>query len=64
MDLAWSDFLTAFALVMVLEGLLPFAVPAAWRRMMLQAAGMDDRQLRVLGACIMVAGLVVLSIVR
>lgn len=64
MGLAWSDLLTAFALLLVLEGLLPFAVPGAWRRMMTQASEMDDRQLRVAGAVLMAIGLVFLSLAR
>lgn len=64
MGLDWSDLLTAFALVLVLEGILPFAVPGAWRRMMMQAAEMDDRQLRVGGAVLMAVGLVFLSFAR
>lgn len=59
-----TDLLSAFALVLVLEGLLPFAWPGVWRRAMMQAAEMDDRQLRVTGAVCIVAGLFFLYLIR
>ncbi len=60
----WSDLFTAFALVLVLEGILPFAIPDAWRRIMTQAAEMDNGQLRVAGAAMMLLGLILLYLIR
>ncbi|WP_028455182.1 DUF2065 domain-containing protein [Chitinilyticum litopenaei] len=39
----------AFGLMLVGEGLLPFARPALWRTVMLNLAGMTDRQIRLGG---------------
>lgn len=64
MNLAWSDLLAALALVLVLEGLLPFLNPAGWRRMFLQIARSSDGELRVGGAVCMVLGLLLLTLVR
>lgn len=64
MNLAWSDLLAAVALLLVLEGLLPFLNPGAIRRVFLQLAEMTDRDLRVAGLVSVVAGLVLLFFVR
>ena len=47
----------ALALVFVLEGLLPFVSPGAWRRMFEQVLQLDDGQIRFFGLCAIVAGL-------
>lgn len=60
----WSDLFTAFALVLVLEGIMPFAIPDAWRRIMTQAAEMDRGQLRAAGAAMMLLGLILLYLIR
>lgn len=60
----WSDLLAAFALYLVLEGIMPFLNPAALRRALERFAGMSDTQLRVAGLLSMLGGLVLLFIVR
>ena len=42
----WHDLLVAFALVLVLEGIVPFLNPGAIRRAMLALAQMNDSTLR------------------
>jgi uncharacterized protein YjeT (DUF2065 family) len=58
----WKDLLTAVALMLVIEGLLPFINPAAWRRMFEQALRMNDGQVRFLAMSSMVVGVVLLII--
>lgn len=60
----WTDLLSAFALLMVLEGLLPFANPRGSRRTMAMLAQMPDDKLRIAGLVSMVAGLLLLWFVR
>jgi len=60
----WSNFLSALALVFVIEGIMPFVNPAGTRRTMALIARMDDRALRTVGVLSMLAGLVLLYIVR
>jgi uncharacterized protein len=60
----WQDVLTAAALVLVLEGVLPFLSPLAWRRTMLQVAQLNDTALRLSGLASMVLGIVLLYAVR
>ncbi len=59
-----SDLLTAVCLVLILEGLLPFASPSAWREAMRQLATLDDKTLRTFGGACMLAGLILLNFVK
>lgn len=58
------DLATAFCLVLVFEGILPFISPARWQQTMALAAQMPPRTLRIVGLCSMVAGAVLLQWVR
>jgi hypothetical protein len=60
----WDDVLRAFALVFVIEGMLPFLAPRLWRRLMLEVMGMNDRSLRWGGLAVMVFGVALLYVVR
>nr|WP_277346284.1 DUF2065 domain-containing protein [Solimonas marina] len=51
------------ALVMVIEGLLPFAAPSHWRRTLFTIAQFENRSMRVLGLASIVAGLLLLQLV-
>lgn len=53
---------TAVALVLVLEGLLPFLSPGTWRRVFEQALRLTDGQLRFLGLASLLSGLALLWI--
>src|SRR3546814_11578108 len=59
-----SDLWTALCLVAVLEGLVLFALPDAFKRMAEQMRAMESRQLRVAGDIVLVAGLVALYLAR
>ena len=56
--------LTAFALMLVLEGILPFLLPAVWREAFKRLIEMTDGQIRFMGLTSMLAGLLVLYLVR
>ena len=60
----WQELLIALALLMVIEGILPFLNPAAMRRVMRTLSEMDDRSLRVSGLASMLLGLALLYIVH
>jgi hypothetical protein len=47
----------AFALMLVVEGILPFLSPGSWRQTMIRVAQMTDGQLRFLGLSSMLVGL-------
>ena len=53
---------SALALVLILEGLLPFLNPGAWRRVFERAVQLSDAQIRALGLTSLAAGVVLLLI--
>jgi hypothetical protein len=58
-----SDLLLgAVALMLVLEGLLPFLSPSRWRTMFERATRLSDGQIRFFGLSSMLIGLVLLLI--
>ena len=60
----WHDFFAALALVLVIEGILPFLKPTSWRRMISVMAGQPDQSLRVFGLSCMLIGVGLLYVVR
>ncbi|MET0988372.1 MAG: DUF2065 domain-containing protein [Steroidobacteraceae bacterium] len=60
----WSDLLGAFALYLVIEGILPFLNPAAMKRAMAAFLQLELRQLRIIGLLSMLSGLALLYFVR
>lgn len=60
----WSDLLAAFALYLVLEGVMPFLNPQAMRRALQSFAALEDSRLRTIGLSSMVAGAALLYWVR
>lgn len=50
----------AFALMLVIEGILPFTTPRFWREIFRKAIEMSDGQIRFFGLTSMMAGLVIL----
>ena len=56
-----QDLLTALALVLILEGLLPGLAPSAWLRMMAEVARMGPKGIRTVGIVCMISGAVLLQ---
>ena len=56
----WELLLGAFALMLVVEGILPFASPPKWRAVFERATQMSDGQIRFIGLSSMLAGLAML----
>jgi len=59
-----DSLLTAFALMLVIEGLMPFLIPAAWRETFRRLIEMSDGQLRFVGLTSMLGGLALLYFLR
>ena len=60
----WRDLGAAFALYLVLEGILPFLNPGGARRTFDALSQLDERTLRRIGLGSMIAGCVVLFLIR
>jgi len=58
-----DTFWSALALVMVLEGLLPFVSPGGWRRTFQRLLTLRDGQLRFFGLCSILGGLMLFWLV-
>lgn len=59
-----ADYLFgAIALMLVIEGLLPFVSPGLWRDVFERALRMSDGQIRFIGLSSMIAGVVLLLLV-
>lgn len=59
-----NTLLTAVALMLVIEGVLPFLVPVVWRETFRRLIEMSDGQIRFIGLTSMLSGLVLLYLAR
>lgn len=60
----WNEILTALALVLVIEGIMPFMNPGAMRRMIILVAQLDDSTLRGIGLTSMITGVLLLYLIH
>ncbi len=60
----WNDLWVATALMLVLEGMIPFLSPEGFRHMLVSVLQMNDRSLRIAGLVSMLGGLGLLYLVR
>ena len=59
-----TSLLTALALMLIIEGLLPFLAPGFWRETFRRITEMSDGQLRFIGLTSMLAVLLLLFFSR
>ncbi|HUL82992.1 MAG TPA: DUF2065 domain-containing protein [Gammaproteobacteria bacterium] len=62
--MAWGDLLAGLAFYLVIEGLLPFVAPQAWRRGLAAVARLEDTHLRAFGLGVVIVGLLLLLGIR
>jgi uncharacterized protein YjeT (DUF2065 family) len=60
----WDTLLIAFALMLVMEGILPFLLPGMWREAFKKLIEAGDNQIRFIGLTSMLAGLLLLYLVK
>jgi uncharacterized protein YjeT (DUF2065 family) len=58
----FDSLLVAMALMLVLEGLLPFMSPQSWRQVFEKALQLSDGQIRFIGLSSIAAGMILLLI--
>ena len=56
----WQELLVGLSLVLVIEGLIPFASPGRYRRLVEVISKIEDSRLRIAGGACMFAGLLLL----
>ena len=59
-----TTFLMALALMLILEGVLPFLAPNLWRDTFRKITQMSDGQIRFVGLSSMIVGLLLLLWIR
>ena len=59
-----ETLLAAFALMLVIEGLMPFIAPATWRETFRRLIEFSDGQIRFVGLSSMLVGLILLIVLR
>jgi uncharacterized protein YjeT (DUF2065 family) len=59
-----TTFLLAFALMLIIEGLLPFLAPNLWRETFRRIIKMTDGQIRFFGLTSMLVGVLLLVVSR
>ncbi len=62
--IAWTELFSALALVLIIEGVMPFISPKGWRQTMQQASRLEDKTLRGIGFASMLLGVVLLFLMR
>ncbi|HEY7239405.1 MAG TPA: DUF2065 domain-containing protein [Burkholderiales bacterium] len=56
----WTTFFMALALVLIIEGVLPFLAPSLWRDVFRRIIQMSDGQIRFVGLSSMLIGVLIL----
>ena len=59
-----NTLMTAVALMLVIEGLLPFLLPMVWRDAFRRLTELSDGQIRFVGLSSMLAGLLLLFLTK
>lgn len=60
----WNNFLIAIALMLVIEGVIPFLNPDTFKKSLMLIIQMDNKNIRIAGFFSMIAGVVLLYIVN
>lgn len=63
MVIQWHDLLNALALVLILEGLLPFASPSRLKKTYAHLLELPDKTLRTIGLVSVIAGILLLFVI-
>ena len=60
----WDTCLIAIALMLILEGMMPFLSPRTWREAFKKLIEMGDGQIRFIGLSAMMVGLLLLMLLN
>ena len=59
-----SDLMTAFALLLIIEGLLPLIAPRFWQKTMSDLSRVNPKTIRIGGIISMLAGAILLQVLH
>jgi hypothetical protein len=60
----WEELGIAIALILVIEGMMPFLNPTGWRQSLRTISEMDDKTLRKIGLLSMIFGVILLYLIH
>lgn len=60
----WHELLIALALLLIIEGIMPFLSPRGMKQLMQAMLEMEDRAIRITGLVSMLLGLAMLYVVN
>lgn len=60
----WEKLGIAIALILVIEGIMPFLNPTGWRKTLRKVSEMDDKTLRMIGLSSMTFGVILLYLIH
>ena len=60
----WENIGIAVALILIIEGFMPFLNPTGWRESLRQVSEMDEKTLRTVGFFSMMFGVILLYLVH
>jgi len=60
----WQEIVTAIALVLIIEGIIPFVSPLRFKNFVERVSQLKDNNLRFIGLISMIIGLLLLFFIR
>lgn len=60
----WKELLIAFALLLVIEGIMPFLNPNAWRNSLSKVSELNNNKVRLIGFLSMMSGVILLYLIH
>ena len=60
----WDTLLMALALMLVMEGMLPFLLPSQWREAFKKLTEAGDNQISFIGLTLMLTGVLLLYLIK
>jgi uncharacterized protein YjeT (DUF2065 family) len=60
----WKELFIAFALLLVIEGIMPFINPNAWRKALEATSKLNNNTVRLIGFLSMMSGVILLYLIQ
>jgi len=60
----WKELFIAFALLLVIEGIMPFINPNAWRKALETTSKLNNNTVRLIGFLSMMSGVILLYLIQ